>query len=231
MSASSNIDGVRFDPQTGQAAAAPDRFGHALAELMKAIASRSVDGICAAYLTLQRVSSEGTGHGAVRRLEEAVGTQATETVANAFAHSRCYMCDQGVTECPNCDGSGEQDGERCLRCSGLGQAACTFCDGAGWNDMAEVPSGLAEAVRRIRVHMAEKGLIKLVEMLHSEGWVGAGQMDLAKRQELAGWLIRQRGRMLELAHPANDGGHNRVERFQKAAKRIESLLKKLGGGE
>jgi hypothetical protein len=231
MSASSNIDGVRFDPQTGHAAAAPDRFGHALAELMKAIASRSVDGICAAYLTLQRVSSEGTGHGAVRRLEEAVGTEAGETVANAFAHRRCYMCEQGVTDCPNCDGSGLQDGQRCLRCNGLGEAPCTFCDGAGWSDMAEVPSGLAPDVRRIRIHMAEKGLIKLVELLRSKEWAGVGRLELVKRRELAGWLIRQRGRMLELARPGNDGSHGRVERFQNAAKRIERLLVTLGGEE
>ena len=112
MSATSNADGVRFEPKTGPAATAPDRFGHALAELMKAIASRNMDGICAAYLTLQRVSSEGTGSGAVRRLEAAVGPEACETVASAFAHRRCYMCNQGVTDCPNCDGSGQQDGQR-----------------------------------------------------------------------------------------------------------------------
>jgi len=45
----------------------------------------------------------------------------------------CDVCDGGIVECGDCNGSGEdEEGETCEQCGGDGESNCAECDGTGY---------------------------------------------------------------------------------------------------
>jgi len=174
-------------------------LAEALRLLHQAAAGKHVDPICRAYAALRRAAGTMSPRDVLALAGERLNIPAAALVIAAYAHRRCYMCDDGTVPCDVCEGTAQDDaGHPCPHCDGLGLATCDFCGGTGWADRDEIPPELATAVaKRQLAHVTDE----LKELQRSVAKLGRDDMDRMppdQRGALAGRLIRLQARLDEL---------------------------------
>ncbi len=202
------------------------QFDVAMDALGQALGHRKVEPICTAYLALRRARKPLPSRELPDRVKGAHGAKALAMVLSAFSHRRCFMCEEGVADCPTCDGTGRADRFNCPTCDGLGVQPCTFCQGAGWAGHSDTPGELLQAILQRQVARLDQDISRLGK-LPSGSKLATYSLSLEKRKELVGWLVRMRARLLGLAgSPVETWGDHSI-RYGSLATRVEGLLAAL----
>ena len=222
----SNVQGSGKPQSTNPPAGPGNAAEAAWAELRQALAKKAVEPICAAYLNLRRACPNSPGKELLGRLTATAGPEAVSVLVSAFGHRRCYMCEDGTSVCPTCDGTGIQDGEPCRQCKGLGLEPCSFCDARGWMDLAQIPPELAGAVRQHHLSHLDKSIQRLAKTMANGAWSQAKRLPADKRRELAGWLVRLKARC-EAVGSESPSGDGRAGRYRALAVKLPHFLNKL----
>jgi hypothetical protein len=102
-------------PENGNGDGSPPAFKRALRELAAALYAKKVEPICTAYLALRRASRGLVVRELLARITAAGGASAVPMIVSAFAHRKCFMCEDGTTACQTCDGTGMVDRFPCPR--------------------------------------------------------------------------------------------------------------------
>ncbi len=198
----------------------------ALGDLVAAIMRRKIEPICVAYTAFRREVGRRKLKEILRRLDRSVGRTGLALVAMAFSRRRCYMCSHGVNPCGPCGQSGRDEGGPCLQCDGLGVEPCEFCMGSGLADIESVPEEFRQQAGEQRLDRLEKEVPKL-NRLPRPGSMHQAEVSAEVRSELAGWLIRLRGRLRAPTGIESDNGQARAERLAIAAQQADALLEAL----
>ena len=225
----------RFEPAAG---GGPPRgkvtppLEAALEELRAALSQGQVEPVCTAYLRLHRIAHAMSMplRDFFARLACCCGQEAVSQIVSAFSHRDCFMCDDGTAPCDACEKKGQVDRFRCPRCEGTTMEICTFCQGAGWCSLEDVPLELRQAVELQRRRHLEQGMQKLAALAAQAGPGDSAALPPEKRRELTAWLTRLQARASAYVHdhPAADDGQ--VARLGASVAQVDRLLKVLWPG-
>ncbi|MCK4626161.1 MAG: hypothetical protein KAV00_12665 [Phycisphaerae bacterium] len=205
-------------------------FDEAMENLVEAISERKVEPIRIAYLGLRSAN----GKIPTREILDCVGRSITsksgsvwEMIVSAFSHGHCVMCNDGVSPCRTCHGSGMVNDYVCPDCDGLGIEVCMFCAGTGWSDHHDIPAEIRPDAILRRIKHVKKDLAILDKVSEADMLASAEKLDPHQKRELASRLIRLQARLTRMAgvEVGNDTEH--VAPFSAAAARIKRFLEAL----
>ena len=197
-----------------------------MSELSQALANRKVEPICTSYLALLRDRRGASRQQVLADIQQARGATAIATIIAAFSHRACLMCDDGVARCGSCEGAGEVDGFSCPSCDGLTIQPCSFCQGAGWAGLDEIPAEFRKGALTHRVRRLDKAIHRLGKVPPTEKLIAMG-MPAAKRSELLTWLVRLQARLRALAAVPIENWDEHAARYTTLATRVEDILEAL----
>ncbi len=205
-------------------------FDEAMKNLVEAIAERKVEPIRIAYLGLRSAN----GKVPTREILDSVGQSITaksgsvwEMIVSAFSHGHCVMCNNGVSPCRTCQGSGMVNDYICPDCDGLGIEVCMFCVGTGWSDLHDIPAEIRpDAVLR-RIKHVKKDLAILDKISEADMLASIGKLDQHQQRELVPRLIRLQARLTRMAGVEVGNNTEHVARFGAAASRIKHLIEAI----
>ena len=205
-------------------------FDEAMKNLVEAVSERKVEPIRIAYLALRSANGKIPTSEILECVDRSVTSKSgsiREMIVSAFSHGHCVMCDDGVTPCRTCNGSGTVNDYICPDCDGLGIEVCMFCAGTGWSDHHDIPAEIRpDAVLR-RIKHVKKDLAILDKVSEADILASAEKLDPHQRRELASRLIRLQAKLTRMAgvEVGNDTEH--VARFHVAASRIKRFLEAI----
>jgi len=203
-----------------------------LTRLRKAVDSREAEAICLAYLALRK--SAATNGVQAREMFEladrALSRPAANVIICAFAHRHCPMCQDGMTECEDCEGAGVlNDGRNCLACDGIGMTSCDFCRGTGWAPPAMMAPEIAPGIRKKQQFVdVEKDLADLKPIMLGSDGRKEGRLTTEQRRSLQRWAMRLRARLNSLIHDEDlDLNTEEKKRLLQAVGELDAYLATL----
>jgi len=207
-----------------------ERLREALEELQRAVRSRKVDTIVAAYQGLHDSANGIRSKGVLELAMHALGPEARDAIVSAYSHRRCFMCTRGQAPCDRCAGSGmDEDGDPCAHCRGAGMAPCDFCRGTGWADQETTPPEIRDIVVQRRLSQVNEDLARLARAVKAVGTRDLRRLPEAQLRELTVWLEQMQARLLELCN-LKSVTEKQTRQLEDASARVSSL-RKLTTGE
>lgn len=181
-------------------------FAAALRDLAQAVAAHEVEPICTAYLELRRAGRGLRPEQILDAASRVNGQSGSDLIVSAFAHRRCFMCEDGTVPCGTCEGTGVVSGRPCPSCDGQGVDVCSFCMGLGWTDAEDVPMEVRRQVSRRRADSLTRDADRLSELPLTEALASARKADARQRRKLTPWLLRLQARLDKAAGESNGNG-------------------------
>ena len=136
----------------------------ALDNFLKTLKQGHNDEIVQLFLKDQAFNFFPKGGDTLKWLTNNIGKKAATKTVLAFASLVCFNCKEGLQSCKNCNGTGHIDYEMvCESCLGLTKTPCDFCGGTGWASIDCIPPGLRLAVFGVRLEIAEKNIVSMLE--------------------------------------------------------------------
>ncbi|MCK4626052.1 MAG: hypothetical protein KAV00_12120 [Phycisphaerae bacterium] len=205
-------------------------FDEAMKNLAEAITERKVEPIRIAYLALRSANGKMPTHEIIECAVRSITSKSAsvrEMIVSAFSHGHCVMCNDGVSPCRTCDGSGTANDYICPDCDGLGIETCLFCMGTGWCDFHDMPVEIRpDAVLR-RIKHVKKDLAILEKISETDMQASIEKLKPEQRRELASNLMRLQARLTRMSGVEVGNHTEHVARFHAAASRIKHLIEAI----